>query len=69
MCAALTGREATKSNLVPINTPGQAGKFEIPYGDMLYQFQCSTATYQPCKSTKGLTQRERMANLFFTFRS
>jgi len=49
MCAALTGSEAVKSNLVPINTPGSTGKFEIPFGNMLYMFQCSTATYQPCK--------------------
>ena len=38
MCASLTGAENVKSNLVPINTPGLEGKFEIPYGDMLYQF-------------------------------
>lgn len=45
MCAALTGAEDVKSNLVAINVPGLEGKFEIPHGDMLYQFQCSTATY------------------------
>ena len=49
MCASLTGAESVKSNLVPINTPGLEGKFEIPHGNMLYQFQCSTATYQPSK--------------------
>ena len=49
MCASLTGAENVKSNLVPINTPGLEGKFEIPHGNMLYQFQCSTATYQPSK--------------------
>ena len=50
MCAALTGAEAVKSKLVPINTPGSTGQFEIAQGKMLYMYQCSTATYQPCKS-------------------
>ena len=49
MCASLTGATDIKSNLVPINTPGSTGKFEIPHGNILYQFQCETATYQPCK--------------------
>ena len=38
MCASLTGAEEVKSNLVPINTPGSRGKFDIPHHNMLYQF-------------------------------
>lgn len=45
MCAALTGSVAVKSGLVPIDTPGATGQFEVAHGDMLYQYQCSTATY------------------------
>ena len=50
MCAALSRAVAVKSQLVPINTPGSTGQFEIADGNQLFQFQCSTATYQPCKS-------------------
>ena len=45
MCAALSRAVAVKSELVPINTPGSTGQFEIADGKQLYQFQCSTATY------------------------
>ena len=37
MCAALTGL-AVKSGVVPIDTPGATGQFEVTHGDMLYQY-------------------------------
>jgi len=38
MCAALVAQLQVKSDLVPINTPGSTGSFEIPHGQHLYQF-------------------------------
>lgn len=56
MCASLTGAEEVKSNLVPINTPGSTGKFDIPHHKMLYQFQSTTATYQPSEKESVFTR-------------
>ena len=69
MCASLTGAEEVKSNLVPINTPGSTGKFDIPHHKMLYQFQSTTATYQPCKCDDHLFSQTLTPILSFLYHS